>query len=802
MSIAKRSLRCFISLSGLAALLGGALADAGSIRFFANGANDIDRVKIRVDDPANNNPGPPADIGAGNFTIEFWIKGAAADNNNTVRCGSGVYGWIDGDVVLDRDRFNLPRAFGLALGNGRVAFGANVDNVNIATHCGNRNVLDGLWHHVAVTRSTAGEIRLFVDGMTDGSMGGVAGDLSYPDNGQPEGNNCGGQPCFNSDPFIVLGAEKHDARPGQLAFNGFIDELRLSTTLRYTANFTVVTTPFSPDAATAALYHFDEATSGNCASGTVLGDAATGGASPGECRFGGAPAGPAFSADSPFASTGPGTFQFSAATYPVAEDALGVTLTVTRSGGTSGAVTVTYATADGTATANNDYTPQLNGQVAFGDGVSSQTFVVAIVNDMAPEGAENFTVTLTGASNGGTLGTPATATIAVSDDDTPGTLQLSAAAYAVAEGTPARVVTVTRLSGNAGPASVNYATEDGSALNPGDYTATSNTLTWNSGDGAPRTFSIPITNDAVIEAAESFTVRLSGASGAALASPSSATIDITDDDSAGALQFSSGAYTVSEAVGSAIIGVNRTGGTIGIVGVSFATSNGTAVAPSDYTATSGTLQWANGEGGPKTFPVAIVDDMAFEGNQALNLALSNASGGAVIGSPGSATLTITDNDVAQPGTLQLDQSSYTVAENAGALTLTVSRNNGSDGAAQVRVASTDGTALAGSDFQFLNQTLTWAAGESADKTATLAITNNSTNEGIETLTINLLSVSGATLGTPATATVTINDDDPAGGGGTNSGGGGGPVDLYFILLGLLAALKRRTALDLSRAGNA
>ena len=320
--IARRSPLCAPWLLASAGLLPLGAADAGSIRFFGNGANDIDRVKIRIDDPANNNPGPPADIGAGNFTIEFWIKGAAADNTNTVRCGSGVYGWIDGNIVLDRDRFNLPRAFGLSLGGGRVAFGANVDNVNIATHCGNRNVLDGAWHHVAVTRSSGGEIRLFVDGVADGSIGGVAGDLSYPDNGQPDpGNNCGTGPCINTDPFIVLGAEKHDARPGQLAFDGLIDELRLSTNLRYTGNFTVPTTPFTADASTAALYHFDEATSGNCAEGTVIGDAAAGGASPGVCRFGGSPAGPVWSADSPFAPVGPspGALQFSSANASASE---------------------------------------------------------------------------------------------------------------------------------------------------------------------------------------------------------------------------------------------------------------------------------------------------------------------------------------------------------------------------------------------------------------------------------------------------------------------------------------------------
>ncbi len=670
--------RCLAAMSSIAALCLASLADAGSIRFFGNGTNDIDRVKIRIDDPATSTPGPPADIGAGDFTIEFWIKGSAADNNNTVsRCGPGQYGWIDGDIVFDRDRFNLPRSWGLALGSGRVAFGANVDNVSIATHCGNRNVLDGQWHHVAVTRSTAGEIRLFVDGLADGSIGGVAGDLSYPDNGQPQGNNCGGQPCFNSDPFIVLGAEKHDALPGRLAFNGFLDELRLSTTLRYAANFTVPTTPFSPDAATAGLYHFDEATTGNCAEGTVINDSAAGNASPGVCRFGGSPGGPVWSTDTPFATTGPGT------------------------------------------------------------------------------------------------------------------LQLSAATYAAAEGTAARVITVTRSNGSAGAVSVSYATTDGTAVAPDDYTAVSNTLMWTSGDAAAKTFNIPIVDDPVMDPAESFTVAISAPSGGAtLGTPASAPVTIADNDSPGLLQFAASGFTVAEGAGSATITVNRTNGTIGAVAVNYQSNNGTAFSPNDYTAVSGTLNWNNGEGGPKIFTVAIVDDAAVEGNETLNLALANASNGATISPPGAASLTITDNDVGQPGTLQLTQSSFTVNESAGALTITVSRANGSDGPAQVRVASTDGTALAGSDFQLLNQTLMWAAGENVSKTATLTITNDVAGENAETLTIDLVGVTGATLGTPASATVTINDDDPAGGGGTGGGGGGGAADLYFVLLGLMAAVQR------------
>src|SRR5262245_59552250 len=235
-------------------LLVPAPASAGSVRFFGNGYGDIDRIKIRIDDPNTTLPGPPADVGATDFTIEMWLKGTASDNNNSVRCGDGVYGWIDGDIFFDRDRFDPPRAFGLALGNGRVAFGVHLPTNQVATLCGTRSIMDGQWHHVAVTRRLNGELRIFIDGVPDGMMMGPSGDISYPDDGQPSTEpRCGGQGWFNSDPFIVLGTEKHNARPRMLTYAGYMDELRISTTLRYTGAFTVPTQPFAVDTATAAL---------------------------------------------------------------------------------------------------------------------------------------------------------------------------------------------------------------------------------------------------------------------------------------------------------------------------------------------------------------------------------------------------------------------------------------------------------------------------------------------------------------------------------------------------------------------
>jgi len=272
-------------------------AGGHALRFYGNGvaAPDIDRVKIRIDDPANSNPGPPADLGATDFTLEFWLKADAADNDaDAVTCGDNL-AWINGNIVFDRDRYNQDRKFGLSLADGRVVFGVSGNGTGDTTLCGTASVLDGQWHHIAAQRRRSdGWLWLFVDGDLQAQADGPGGDVSYPDDGVP-GNFCGG-PCANSDPFLVIGAEKHDAGTAYPSYNGWIDEVRLSIVLRYASNFTRPAAPFAPDANTAALYHLDEG------GGDILHDSsgATGGPSQGERRFGGAPAGPVWVTDTPF----------------------------------------------------------------------------------------------------------------------------------------------------------------------------------------------------------------------------------------------------------------------------------------------------------------------------------------------------------------------------------------------------------------------------------------------------------------------------------------------------------------------
>lgn len=245
------------------------------------------------------------------------------------------------------------------------------------------------------------------------------------------------------------------------------------------------------------------------------------------------------------------------------------------------------------------------------------------------------------------------------DELTPGTVQLSAATYSVGEASPTVTITVNRTSGTDGAVSVNYSLSDGTATGGAacggsvDYINTGGTVNFAAGQSS-QTFTVAICNDAVFEGNETFNVTLSGATGGAtIGAQASAVVTITDDEVAvpGTLQFSSATYTVGEAGPTVTITVTRTGGSDGIVTADYATvAGGTATGGAacggavDYVNTSGTVTFGNGVTTPQTFNIPICDDATVESAETVNLALSNATGGATLGTPNSAVLTITDND--------------------------------------------------------------------------------------------------------------------------------------------------------------
>ncbi len=118
------------------------------------------------------------------------------------------------------------------------------------------------------------------------------------------------------------------------------------------------------------------------------------------------------------------------------------------------------------------------------------------------------------------------------------------------------------------------------------------------------------------------------------------------------LTLSNSNLTVSEGVGTATINVNVSMAPTQTITVSYATANGTAVAVSDYIATSGTITFAAGETSPKPINITIVDDTSSESTQSFLLQLSNPVS-ATLGTPSVASINITDNDTGATATPQI-----------------------------------------------------------------------------------------------------------------------------------------------------
>jgi hypothetical protein len=332
--------------------------------------------------------------------------------------------------------------------------------------------------------------------------------------------------------------------------------------------------------------------------------------------------------------------QFSSATYAVSEGPATRLVTVTRSGGFGTSVTVRYATSNGTATAGQDYTP-VAGTLGFGPNVTSLTFGVPILNDTLTEGAQTINLTLSSPGGGAVLGTRSAAVLTIAANDR-AQLQFSSATYTTSEGIHTQLVTVARAGGFGTSVTVRYATSNGTAIAGQDYTAATGTLSFGP-NVTSLAFGVAMLQDTLTEGAQTINLTLSSpGGGAVLGTQRTAVLTIIAND-VPRLQFQSAAFAGAERDGLSTITVTRAGGFGTTVTVRYATSDGTAQAGVDYASTTGTLTFGPNDT-TRTFAVTIVNDTRPEGAETVGLTLSSPGGGAVLGTPRTAVLTIAASD--------------------------------------------------------------------------------------------------------------------------------------------------------------
>jgi uncharacterized delta-60 repeat protein len=442
----------------------------------------------------------------------------------------------------------------------------------------------------------------------------------------------------------------------------------------------------------------------------------------------------------------PGQLSFSTTNYTAYESDGSAYLTVVRTNGTSGTVTVAYDTVAGTALPGLNYV-NTSGTLSFNDGDVSKTFAVPLVNNNIAQGPVSLSVVLSNPSGGAVLIAPANATLTLLHTNI-GVAFVNVTNY-VRETNGLVPILVQRFGGASSSVQVNYATANGTAVAGVNYTAVSGILTFNAGETLAM-ISLPLLYDPQVTGNLALTMSLSSPSaGVQLASPSNTVIVVQDADAG--LSFTTPASSVYKNAGSAVITVVCSNPGVEPLSVHYSTTNGTAVAGVDYTATSGTLVFTGGVG-TNTFSVPILTNSLVNGNHTLTVSLSNPTPPGRLVSPSNQVVTIIDSNSG----LSFSSPTYTVLKTGVAATITVLRIENTNTVSSVNFATANGTAVAGLDYIATNGTCVFTNGETS-KTFSVTVINNTVVQPDKTVLLQLSSPTNGILIAPYGATLTIHD---------------------------------------------
>jgi hypothetical protein len=413
---------------------------------------------------------------------------------------------------------------------------------------------------------------------------------------------------------------------------------------------------------------------------------------------------------------------------------------------------VGWTTAPGTALAPADYTTA-SGTVSLSRSTPSRTVAVPVVGDTIDEANETFVVNLSNlVGSPGTIG-DAQAVGTITDDD--GLPVASVNDVTVAEGnagTTTTTFTISLSTASSQAVTVDWATTAGTATAGTDYVAASGSRTIAAGS-TTATVGITVNADVLDEADETF--------GIALSNPANATVGdgsgvgtITDDDPTPALVVADASLTEGNAgTKTMTFTVTLSDVSSRTVTVAWATADDVAVAPSDYTATGGTLTYTPGQTS-KTVDVTTKGDIVAELDETFLLELSIPTN-ATIGD-GRASGTIVDDELLP--VIDIDAPSVTEG-NTGTttLTFTVSLSHPSEAPVTVDWATSPGTASVGTDYVSGSGTVTFASLDTSE-TVTVTVNGDALYEQDETVAIDLSNATNAPIGRPRRFGTIANDD--------------------------------------------
>jgi CSLREA domain-containing protein len=425
------------------------------------------------------------------------------------------------------------------------------------------------------------------------------------------------------------------------------------------------------------------------------------------------------------------------------------TLAISLTNPSSSIVTVDWTTNGNTASSGSDFA-SASGTVSFNPGETSKTITLNINGDTSVEGNESFFVNLSNAANGTIADSQATVTIA--DDD--GTPSLTISNVAVDESAGTATLTVLLAPSSAKSVTVNVLTNAGTATAGADYTTTSTVLTFATGETS-QNINVPIANDLVSEAAETFTVTLDTPVNAAIAN-GSATVTIIDDDPTPQLTITD-VNVIEGNAGTtpATFNVSLSHASASTISVNWTAIAGSATAGTDFAPAGGSLTLLPGQTS-KPVTVSVNGDTSNESDETFFVALSSPSNATFAKTQGTAT--ITDDDGIP--SLVIGDAALTEGDAGSSdLVFTVTLAGATAQTVTVDYATANGTATAGSDYAARTGTLTFLPGMTTQQVR-VAVIGDTNVESDETLFVNLAGAANATI-SDNQATGTIANDDTA-----------------------------------------
>ncbi len=430
--------------------------------------------------------------------------------------------------------------------------------------------------------------------------------------------------------------------------------------------------------------------------------------------------------------------------------------TFTRTGSTTSALTINYATS-GTATAGTDFTGTST-SVVIPAGAASATVTVDPTADVAVEGDE--TVVLAISANAAVYTVSATAGSAsgtITDDEGLPTISVAVSPSSVTEdGATNLVYTFTRTGATTSALTVNYATS-GTATAASDFTGTSASIVIPAG-AASATVTVDPTVDTTVEPDETVVLTVTANAGvyAVSGTAGSATGTILNDDSAlpSVSVAVSPASVTEDGAANLVYTFTRTGATTSALTVNY-TATGTATSGTDFAGTATSVVIPAGALSA-TVTVNPTADTVVESDETVILTISANAAVYSVGTA-SATGTITNDDFG-PSTISVAVSPSSVVENGTPnLVYTFTRTGGSNAAALTVNYSVAGTATVGTDYTGTSTSVVFAAG-AATAVVTVDPTADTLTEGNETVVLTITPNSGYVVSaTGAAATGTITD---------------------------------------------